>query len=228
MPKFPRAQTLEDEIGVLCKFRDVLPIFDQLNYVTTFNNTITGDDQKEFAEKYLEIKTQQQQDVIIERLPKVKALRWSYMYNDLCTRSAKFLDKYLTISDHFNISSNSIQIWKTSKQRIFCNNILHLLFSAKRHIYFRFNMTLQTLSSCFPVAVKKLFKKASPKAANRLLTLHLTGSLFDDRLCVDFIMKNSASNREITISATGDTCYQYIQRYLLNQAMLMKNFDEFR
>lgn len=199
---FPRLQELSDDKEHLGTFQALLPMIDRLQHVKSIHIPTIADDQNGFAETYLASKSKDQQDLIIQRLSKVEVLEWKYQ-GDLCTNSAKFINKYLTGLNDLEITSTFEQEWTDPLERqTFYDYILQPLCSARHHGSLVLDeIGAFTLGLCLPDILKNVFKQA-PSNNNRILRINLDGILDErsDLLSLEIKLPPPSFARMITIA----------------------------
>lgn len=225
---FPRVQELYDQSGHFSSFQLILPVFDRLEHVQSIYITSIREDQTDFAETYIASKSKDQQNLIIQRLSKVKDVKWKYQ-GGLNTDSAMFINKYLTGLDILGIHSTVEQKWRYPRmQQTFRDYILESFCSAKFYSSLVYDKVEDlTLGDCFSDIVKSVFNDA-PSNINRILKVNLHDIFFPrcDLLSLEVESSPPRSYRMITIVSPNVHLFKEVMDRMMEHGGHLNDVDE--
>lgn len=169
---FPRLQDLEDWSESITSFEGLFPVLEQSNIRSI---TSKVNDKENFAEQYLETKSKEEQEQLLEKLSQIKDLDYHPRHNRW-TNSIKFISKYLAGLETFSATVyGDNKHWTGLQEGVVIDHMLDILCRVKNHgfVYFS-SMYFTDLPKYLPMMLQKIFQSTNERAVNRILQLEIT------------------------------------------------------
>lgn len=150
-------QSLKVTSKELDTFGKFLKAFQHLPKLETLIMRDVEDDQKNFAEDFLASMTQEEQELFVKRLSQFKELYWS-RDEGFCLHAIKFIEKYMTGLEHFDMFSKLSKPWNNMDQLLFCQAVTSIICSAKGSDVL-LEMNYETLNAYYRLMLHRVFYK---------------------------------------------------------------------
>lgn len=227
---FSRLKSLSISSQYLNTFEAFLPVFERLPKLTKLKVYNMQQDQDKFAERYLATRTEEEQDLLLERLSKVVGLTWGN-WSGICVNTLTFIIKHLTGLKRLSLYGAFTDRSRVSRQqhRLFCNSMLDL-FNSISQCHVNIKLRMNDLSEYLPLILHKVYQQLTTNDKSRKLELIVTDAY--DGEATDLvelnIMRLSNGQRCTLIKMKGEHSLNNLITNVLSETTQLDDVDFFK
>lgn len=224
---FPRLQTINGFPENIPNLQAMLPVLQQAPNIHCFPMGGVLDDHEGFAERYLESKTQQERDTLLETLSNITEMSYE-RDSAFCVNSLLFVSRYCTGLNGFAINNDNSVGWTEENQRIFSRNVLDLICSARKVGSAKLEIIVfDMLAGVFPDVLHRVFNQAPPSTSRTLkLSIRFRLDLMDGT-DLDIRVDQEKMERNIRTSVGNQLSLEQVSTRLFREAPALSDIDTF-